>query len=224
MCAARTALKALAFFLAGALAIAAMLFVPAGTLDYWQAWAYLAVLLVPMVFVLAYFLAKDPDFLERRFQMKEKEKTQEFVQKFGAFIFLIGFMIPGLDRRHGWSQVPFELVVAADIAVALGYALVFLVFRQNSFAGRTIRVEKGQKVVSTGVYSIVRHPMYVGMIVLYLSTPIALGSYFALVPFLLVIPMMVLRIKNEEQVLSRELEGYKEYCGKVRYRLLPGAW
>lgn len=129
-----------------------------------------------------------------------------------------------MDKRFGWSNVPFELVVAADIVVVLGYGLIFLVFKENSFAGRTIKVEKGQKVISTGPYSIIRHPMYLGVLFMYLATPIALGSYWAILPFLLTIPMLAYRIRNEEKVLGRELKGYMEYCKKVRFHLIPNVW
>lgn len=216
--------KALLLFTASLIVIGAMLFVPAGTLDYWQAWLYIAVLFAMAAFVLTYFLKHDPDFLERRLKAREKEREQKLVQAAGGIIFVIGFLLPGLDRRFGWSSVPFELVLAADLLVVLGYGFVFLVFKENSFAGRTIRVEKGQKVVSTGPYSIIRHPMYLGVSVSYLATPIALGSYWAVPPFLLIIPLLAYRIRNEEEVLKRELEGYKEYCGKVKCRLVPGIW
>ncbi len=219
-----TALKAVVFLLGGVLLVACMLFLPAGTFDYWQAWLYLGALFLPMVAVLLYFLKRDPGFLERRFQAKEKEKEQQLVQMLSLPIFLIGFLLPGLDRRFGWSSVPSELSIAADVAVLLGYALVFVVFRENSYASRTIRVEKGQKVVSSGPYSAVRHPMYAGMLLLCLASPVALGSYVALVPFLFWPPLLALRIKNEEEVLRRELAGYTEYCKKVKWRLVPGIW
>ncbi len=224
MCAMGIRIKALLLFLAAIVVVSAALFVPAGTTDYWQAWAYMLVLFVPVAFVGIYFLANDPKFLERRFQTREKEKEQKFVQKLGGVIFLIGFLLPGLDRRFGWSNVPFELVLAADTLVLLGYGLIFLVFRENSFAGRTIKVEKGQTVVSTGMYSVVRHPMYLGVLFMYMATPIALGSYVAFWPFLLLIPLLVFRIMNEEEVLTQKLKGYKEYCKKVKYRLVPGVW
>ncbi|MFA5930309.1 MAG: isoprenylcysteine carboxylmethyltransferase family protein [Candidatus Micrarchaeia archaeon] len=217
-------LKALLMFFAALAVVGAMLFVPAGTLEYWQAWAYMAVVFVPVVFVGIYFLAKDPAFIERRFKMREKEKEQQLLVKLGGVIFAIGFLLPGLDRRFGWSSVPFELVLAADAIVLLGYALVFLVFKENSYAGRTIRVEKGQKVVATGPYSVVRHPMYAGTLLMYLATPIALGSYVAIWPFLLMIPLLVYRIRNEEKVLKKGLKGYSGYCRKVKCRLVPGVW
>jgi len=220
----KTWIKALFLYAAALVTIAAMLFVPAGTLDYWQGWLYLIVMFIPVSFVMFYFLAKDPSFLEKRFQMKEKERAQKFVQKLGALIFFVCFLLPGFDIRFGWSNVPPAVSISADIVVLLGYAVVFWVFRENSFAGRTIIVEKGQTVISSGPYSVVRHPMYVGMLALSLATPIALGSYLAILPFLLIIPLFVLRIRNEEEVLTRELKGYNEYCRKVRYRLAPGFW
>ncbi|VVC01606.1 Phospholipid methyltransferase [uncultured archaeon] len=217
-------LKALLLFFASIAVISGMLFLPAGTLDYWQAWLYMSAIFVPVAFVGLYFLAADQAFLERRFKMREKEKPQKLVQKIGALIFIVGFLLPGLDRRFGWSQVPSWMSLAADAVVLLSYFLIFLVFRENSFAGRTIRVEKGQKVISTGPYSVIRHPMYLGVLLMYLATPVALGSYVAFWPFLLTIPLLAYRIGNEEEVLLRELEGYEEYAAKVRYRLVPGIW
>jgi len=217
-------LKSLAFYFTGAIAIAALLFIPAGTLDYWQAWLYLGVVLVPMLFVMLYFLAIDPKFLERRFKMREKEKEQQLFQKLGAPLILLGFILPGLGVRFGWQMAAPEISLAAAAIALAGYGVIFWVFHENSWAGRTIRVEKGQKVVSSGPYSHVRHPMYVGMLIWYLATPLALGSYIALVPFLAFIPLLRIRIRNEEDLLKRELKGYMEYCKKVKYRLIPGVW
>jgi protein-S-isoprenylcysteine O-methyltransferase Ste14 len=216
--------KAVLLFSAAFVVLGIMFFLPAGTLDYWQAWAYMAVTLVPAFFVVLYFLHKDPEFLARRLKMKEKEAKQKLVVKAAGIIFVIGFLLPGLDRRFGWSNVPAEWSLAAALIVLLGYLLCFLVFRENSYAGRTIEVVKGQKVISSGPYSLIRHPMYFGTLLLYLATPIALGSYWALPPFLLMLPILVLRILNEEEVLRRELKGYAQYCKKVRYRLLPHVW
>ncbi len=216
--------KILAISLISVIAIAGALFIPAGTLDYWQAWLYMAVLFFPASFVIIYFLKNDPEFLERRMSYREKEARQKLVQKASAVVFLIGFILPGLDRRFGWSPVPFEYSIAADAIVFMGYLICFIVFRENSYAGRTIQVERGQKVISTGLYSIIRHPMYLGVLILYLATPIALGSYVAAPVFLLMIPILVFRIRNEEEVLRRELPGYPEYCGKVTCRLVPHVW
>lgn len=204
--------------------IGAALFGPAGTLDYYEAWAYMGVLLVPIFFVVMYFLKKDPGFLERRMRMKEKEAKQGLIVGAASVVFLVGFLIPGFDKRFGWSDVPSELVVAADVLVFLGYAIVFLVFRENSYAGRTVQVDKGQKVISSGPYSIIRHPMYFGTLLMYLATPIALGSYIAAPVFFLLVPIIMLRILNEEEVLRRDLPGYREYCEKTRHRLIPHVW
>ena len=216
--------KVVLIFAAALVVLGVIFFVPAGTLDYWQAWLYIAVLFGPVIFVLRYFLKNDPEFLKRRMRYKEKEARQKSIIKFAWVIFVIGFLLPGLDRRFGWSDVPFELVIAADALVLLGYAQCFLAFRENSYAGRTILVEKGQKVISTGPYSIIRHPMYLGALVMWAATPIALGSCWALPPFLLLFPIMVLRILNEEEVLRRGLPGYSAYCKKTPYRLLPYVW
>jgi protein-S-isoprenylcysteine O-methyltransferase Ste14 len=216
--------KSLLFYFTGAIVIAALLFIPAGTLGYWQAWLYLGVVLVPMLFVMLYFLATDPDFLERRFKMREREKEQQLFQKLGAPLILLGFILPGLGVRFGWQMATPEVSVAAAAIALAGYGIIFWVFHENSWAGRTIRVEKGQRVVSSGPYAHVRHPMYVGMIICYLATPLALGSFIALVPFLVFIPLLYIRISNEEKLLSEKLKGYREYCRKVRYRLVPGVW
>lgn len=216
--------KAVLLFAAAVIALCVMFFLPAGTFDYWQAWAYMAVTLVPAAFVFHYFISKNPAFLERRLKLKEKEARQKLVVKFGGVIFAIAFLIPGLDRRFGWSHVPPEMSVAADVIVLLGYLMVFLVFRENSYAGRTVEVVKGQKVISSGPYSIIRHPMYLGTIFLYVATPLALGSTWAFPLFLLMLPVLIFRIINEEELLRRELNGYAQYCKKVRYRLVPYVW
>jgi protein-S-isoprenylcysteine O-methyltransferase Ste14 len=177
-----------------------------------------------VIFVVFYFLKKDPELLERRMRMKEKEEKQKSIQKFGIIIFFIGFIIPGLDYRYHWSNVPALIVIAANAIVFSGYLLVFFVLRENSYASRIIEVEKGQKAITTGPYAIVRHPMYLGVLLMYLFTPLALGSYWAIIFFLPLVPLIVFRLLNEEEVMLRELPGYEEYCKKTRYHLIPFIW
>jgi protein-S-isoprenylcysteine O-methyltransferase Ste14 len=205
-------------------ALWAILFIPAGTLAYWEAWVYLAILLIPMFFVFRYLLKHDPELLERRMQMREREAAQRWIIKLSYIYFLLAFVLPGLDQRWGWSDVPPPVVIAADLLVMLGYGIFVLVLRENRFAARTIRVETGQHVINSGPYAFVRHPMYLGVMLMYLASPLALGSYWALIPGLLIIPILIARIINEEQVLRHDLNGYTAYTQQTRYRLLPGVW
>ena len=205
-------------------ALWAILFVPAGTLAYWEAWLYLAILLLPMFFVFRYLLKHDPQLLERRMQMREREVAQRRIITLSYLYFLVAFTLPGFDRRWGWSDVPPLVVIAADLVVMLGYGMFVLVLRENQYAARTIQVEQGQRVISSGPYALVRHPMYLGVTLMYLASPLALGSYWALLPALLIVPILVARIINEEKVLERDLDGYREYKQITRYRLLPGVW
>jgi protein-S-isoprenylcysteine O-methyltransferase Ste14 len=206
------------------LVLGLLVLVPARTLNYWQVYVYVGILVVPMIIVLIYFLRVDPRFLERRTKAKEKEKQQKLIAILSTLIFLAGFIIPGLDHRFTWSQVPAYLSISADLVILLGYLIIFIVFRQNSYASRIIEVDEEQKVISTGLYGIVRHPMYVGVLIMYIPTPIALGSYWGLIPFALLPLSLALRIMNEEKVLSASLKGYKEYCQKTKYRLIPFLW
>jgi len=217
-------LKILLLFPISFLFLAVMFFVPAGTLNYWQAWLFLFVLFVPVIFTANYLIKHDPKLLERRMQFKEKRVKQKFIVKFSGLLFLIGILITGLDFRFGWSSVPFWLVIFSDLIILLSYYLVYLVFKENSYTSRTIKVEKEQKITTTGPYAIVRHPMYVGVILMYLFMPLALGSYWALIFFIPTIPIIMVRALDEEKALLKDLKGYKEYTKKVKYRLLPGVW
>lgn len=198
--------------------------IPAGTFTYWHFYTYAATCFIPMIFTLRYFLKHDPEFLERRMKLKEQERDQRRIISSSLPIYVASFIIPGLDFRFGWSNVPVEYVVIADVMVFLSYIFIVMVFKENKFASRVIQVEQEQCVISTGPYSIVRHPMYVGVIIMYLSTPIALGSYWALIPSVLMPVVMIFRIHNEEKVLREHLTGYQEYCRNVRYRLIPYIW
>ena len=157
-------------------------------------------------------------------RLKEKETTQKRIVGLSRIPFILGFLIPGFDYRFQWSDVPVLVVIIGNIMVFLGYWIVFLVFRENSYTSRIVEVEKGQKVITSGPYALVRHPMYTGIILMYLFTPVALGSWWALLIFGFTPLVLILRIFNEEELLKRELPGYKEYCQKVHYRLLPYIW
>jgi protein-S-isoprenylcysteine O-methyltransferase Ste14 len=202
----------------------AVFFIPAGTLAYWEAWVYLAVLLIPFAFAVLYLFKTSPALLERRMQTREREPAQRRLISLSLLWFILAFILPGLDRRFGWSDVPVPVVLAADLLVLLGYGIVILAFRENQYASRIVQVEQDQQVITTGPYALVRHPMYVGAMLMYGASPLALGSYWALIPALVIVPILVVRIANEEQVLERELPGYPEYRQATRYRLLPGIW
>ncbi len=201
-----------------------MFFGSVGSFDYWQGWTYLGVVFVPFIIVVTYLVRKDPGLLERRMSMKEKEQTQKRLVLFSVPYTLLVWMLPGFDVRFGWSEVPVGAVVAADALVFAGYLFIFRVFRENSYAARTVQVDEGQRVISTGPYALVRHPMYTGVIVMYVLSPVALGSWWAVIPAVLIVPMLIIRIRNEEELLVRELPGYAEYRERVRYRLMPGLW
>ena len=205
-------------------ALLLILFLPAGTFAYWEAWIYLAILLIPMSIVMFYFLKKAPDFLVRRMKLKEKEAEQKLIIKLSFIPFLLAFILPGIDKRLGWSNVPITIIIVAEISVFIGYILFFLVLKENQFASRVIEIEKGQKVIQSGPYRLVRHPMYMGAILMYVASPLALGSYWAIIPAIFIIPIFIARIINEESVLTKELEGYSDYKLKTRYRLFPGIW
>jgi len=204
--------------------IAVFTLLPAGTFDYWQVYLYFGVLLIPMLFVFRYFLKRDPKFLERRSKGVEKVKEQKLIQAINLPVFIAAFIIPGLDRRFGWSDIPPEIIILTDVVILGGYLIIFQVFKQNSYASRIIEIDKEHKVITTGLYSVVRHPMYLGVLIMYLPTPLALGSYWGLIPMALLPVALVFRIKNEEKVLAENLEGYREYCTKTRHRLIPYLW
>jgi len=206
------------------IALGFMFFLPAWTFNYWQAWVYMLILFIPMSVLIRYLYKHDPALLERRMRMKERQKTQKLIIALSFLFFLPAFVIPGFDVRLGWSNVPFMVVVIADIVVILGYLMFALVLKTNSYASRVVEVEKGQKVITTGPYAMVRHPMYLASLILYGFSPLALGSYWAMIPVVLLVPLIVARIKGEEKELLENLEGYKEYVMKTKYRLVPGVW
>jgi protein-S-isoprenylcysteine O-methyltransferase Ste14 len=201
-----------------------MFFLPAWTFRYWEAWLYMSTLLIPMLFMMAWLFRNDPGLLERRIRMKEKEREQKTIIKIGSLVILTALVLPGFDRRWGWSSVPWSVVIIADFLVLLAYGLIAVVFKKNRYASRVVEVEKGQTVITSGPYRLVRHPMYLGVLIMYILSPVALGSYWAVLPALLLIFVLIARIRNEEKVLAAELVGYREYMKRVRFRLLPGVW
>jgi len=204
--------------------VGGLLLLPAGTWRWWQAWAFLAVFFVPSLAITLYLLAREPELIVRRLRRREPERQQQIGQSVLGALLVLGLVVAGLDHRYGWSAVPAPLVLAADAVILGGYLLIFRVFQENRFAGSTVEAEAGQQVISSGPYAVVRHPMYLGALFIFLAMPFALGSYWTLPIFLLFPLGLGLRIRTEEAVLRRELSGYAEYAQKVRWRLLPGVW
>ncbi len=217
-------LNALIKYLLGAALVGAMLFLPAWTLDFAGAWLFIALLFAPMLAVGIILFIKSPDLLKRRLDSKEKEKAQKGVVALSGLIFPVGFVLSALDFRFGWSHVPLFAVIMASVLFLLGYAMYAEVMRENAYLSRTIKVEDGQTVVSTGLYGIVRHPMYLATLFMFLPIPLILGSLWGLIPFALYPAVIVARILDEEKVLTRDLSGYAEYKTKVKYRLIPFVW
>jgi protein-S-isoprenylcysteine O-methyltransferase Ste14 len=210
-----------------AVAMALLLFVPAGTLHYWQAWLYLAIFFVITGLITLYLMRKDPDLLRRRLRggpTAEGESSQRLIMLLASAGFIGLLVVSALDHRFHWSSVPLFLVLAGELLTAIGFYVTFLVYRENTFAAATIEVETGQHVISTGPYAVVRHPMYAGGLIYLLAMPLALGSFWGLLVFVPLVPVLVWRLLDEEQFLGRNLPGYLEYRSRVRWRLLPGVF
>ena len=217
-------LNAAAKLLAGLLLVGTLLFLPAGTLRYPNGWLFIGLLFVPMLILGAVLLLKAPALLEKRLNARERENTQRGVVAVSGLLFVCGFVVAGLDHRFGWSRVPLWGVTVASLVLLVSYALYAEVMRENAYLSRTVEVQEGQQVVDTGLYGIVRHPMYAVTLWLFLSIPIVLGSLWAFPCFLAYVPVIVIRIRNEEKVLEQGLDGYTDYKKRVRYRLLPFVW
>ena len=208
-------------------AMAALLFIPAGTLDYWQAWTFLAVYFASSLAITLYLMKKDPELLERRMSggpTAEKETTQKIIMSFASLGFIGLLLIPALDHRFGWSHMPPSVALAGDGLMVLGWLAIYFVFKENSFSSATIELAPDQSVISTGPYALVRHPMYAGGLVMLLGIPIALGSWWGLFVIAAMIPALIWRLIDEEKFLARNLPGYVEYQKKLRYRLIPMIW
>jgi protein-S-isoprenylcysteine O-methyltransferase Ste14 len=220
----KLALNALTKFIFGLILVGLLLFLPAGSFAYPNGWLFIGLLFVPMLFLGVVLLIKSPKLLEKRLGAKEKENTQKSVVAVSGLLFVVGFVIAGLDYRFGWSNVPTWVVIAASVVLLISYALYAEVMRENAYLSRTIEVQENQKVVDTGLYGIVRHPMYAVTIWLFLAIPIVLGSWWSLMIFLPYVAVIVIRIKNEEKVLGAGLEGYTDYKKRVKYRIIPFVW
>ena len=216
--------EALTKFSCGLVLVGLLIFLPAGTLHYTGGWLFLGLLFVPMLIAGFVMLFKSPEFLAKRLDAKEKQATQKGVLAFSGLMFVAGFVVAGVDFRFGWSVMPKWVVIAASVLFLAAYALYAEVLRENAYLSRTIKVEEGQKVVDTGLYSIVRPPMYMATILLFEMIPLVLGSWYALIVFAVYPILMAVRIKDEEALLSKELPGYPEYMGKVKYRMIPFVW
>lgn len=216
--------KAILRCLAGLLLIGLVLFIPANSIAYWNAWLLIGLLFVPMIIVAVVLMIKNPELLRKRLNTNEKEKEQKKVVLLSALMFLIGFIIAGLNYRYNWIPMPNIVVIVSSILFLVAYILYAEVLRENVYLSRTVEVQDNQKVIDTGLYSIVRHPMYTITILLFLTMPLILGSLISFIIFLVYPILIAKRIKNEEEVLEKELNGYKEYKNKVKYRLIPFVW
>lgn len=217
-------ISALVKFIVGLLLVGALLFLPAGSFGYTNAWLFIGLLFLPMLIVGIVLFCKAPALLQKRLDAKEDKSTQKGVVAVSALLFISGFIVAGLDFRFGWSRVPTSVVIAASVVLLVSYALYAEVMRENAYLSRTIKVQEHQTVVDTGLYGIVRHPMYAATVCLFSTIPLVLGSFWSLLCFLPYIPVIVVRILDEEKILTKELDGYAAYTKKVKYRLIPFIW
>lgn len=217
-------INALIKYLAGLIIVGLLLFLPAGTIHYPNGWLFIALLFIPMFFLGVVLLIKSPELLEKRLKSKEKRDTQDKVVKISALAFMLSFILAGVDYRFEWTKVSNAVIYAAAAVLLISYGLYAEVMRENAYLSRTIEVQENQQVVDTGLYGIVRHPMYMSTLLLFLSIPLVLGSWISFVVMLVYPAVIVARIKDEEQLLEKELNGYTEYKNRVKYRLIPLIW
>ncbi len=217
-------IQAIVKFIAGVVLVGLLVFLPAGTVSFFGGWLFMGILFVPMFLAGIVMMFKNPKLLESRLDAKEKEKEQNLVVKLSGLMFLAGFIVAGLDFRFGWLLLPKAVCIGAAVVFLFAYALYAEVLRENTYLSRTIKVQENQKVIDTGLYGIVRHPMYAVTLLLFLSMPLVLGSVWSFLIFLAYPFIIAKRIKNEEQLLEKELEGYIEYKKKVKYRMIPFIW
>ncbi|MRS02332.1 isoprenylcysteine carboxylmethyltransferase family protein [bacterium] len=216
--------KVLIRFFFGFIFLGLLIFVPAGTMKFFNGWLLIAGLFIPMMFIMCYLFIKDPELLEKRINLKEKEDAQKKYVKLSLVLFVSAYIIPGLDFRYNWSDIPLWIVFIALFVMICGYIMFIIVMLQNRYASRVIEIQDRQKLIDTGLYSVVRHPMYLSATILYLASSVVMGSYYALIPMVLVPFLLAFRIKNEEKILLTGLPGYEEYVKKVKYRMIPFIW
>ena len=217
-------IQAIGKFLLGVVILGLLIFLPAGSFSYWQGWLLMGVLFVPMFCAGMVMMAKNPKLLSKRLKAKEEEREQKMVVKLSGFLFMAAFIVAGLNWRYGWCVLPDGVVWASAIVFLACYLLYAEVLRENTYLSRTIEVQDNQKVIDTGLYGIVRHPMYSATTLLFLVMPLVLASPISFAIMLLYIPLIVIRIKNEEKVLEEGLEGYADYMKRVKYRMIPLIW
>lgn len=217
-------INAIIKYIIGVGAVGALLFLPAWTLNYPNGWLFMGLLFIPMLIMGIVMALRAPGLLEKRLNNKEKERAQQGVVALSGLIFPAGFVLSALDFRFGWSGVPSWCVIVASVLFLIGYGLYAEVMRENAYLSRTVEVQQGQKVIDTGLYGVIRHPMYLATMLMFLPLPLILGSFWGLLPFALYPAVAVIRILNEEKVLREGLEGYIEYTKKVKYRLIPFIW
>ena len=217
-------IDAITKYLLGLILVMTVLFLPAGTLRYWNAWLLIGLLFIPMLIVGIILSISNPNLLKRRLESKEKETKQKEVILLSGVMFVLGFIIAGLNYQYRWNILPNSVIIISSIIFIISYILYGEVLRENEYLSRTIKVEKNQKVIDTGLYRIVRHPMYAATILLFLSIPLILGSIISFIVFLMYPIIIIKRIENEEKVLEKELKGYKEYKRKTKYKLIPYIW
>lgn len=217
-------ISALLKFFCGLALVGLLIFLPAGSLAFAGGWLLMGLLFAPMLIAGFVMFFKSPEFLAKRLDAKEKQATQKGVLAFSGLMFIGGFLLAGFDFRFGWSDVPEWVVITASVLFLVAYALYAEVMRENAYLSRTIKVEQGQTVVDSGLYGIVRHPMYAVTVLLFLMMPLVLGSWYALIVFACYPAIIVVRLKDEEDLLTRELPGYEAYKQKVKYRLIPFVW
>ena len=216
--------EAIIKFILGVVIIGILVFVPANTINYWNGWLFMGLLFIPMFIAGLFMMVKSPELLRKRLNAKEKENEQKLVVKLSGLMFLAGFIIAGLNYRFAWIIIPNYIVIISSVIFIISYILYAEVLRENAYLSRTIEVQENQKVIDTGLYGIVRHPMYAATILLFLSMPLVLGSIISFIIFLVYPFIIAKRIKNEEEVLEKQLDGYSEYKKKVKYKIIPFIW